>query len=129
MTQAIRIPGPESSTKADIAFVVVVGGVEYDARLQWLPRVKEWSLFMRGANGEPVIDGLRVAADTSLIGAFADLRLPQLDGHLLCVDTTGAHQDPTRRDLQMRHVWMYIVPETTVEDFTIRVDEQVINPT
>ena len=40
MTQAVRIPGPEASSRADIAFVFQLAGEERDCRLQWLPRIE-----------------------------------------------------------------------------------------
>lgn len=125
MTTAHWLPGPEASTRADISFVLQIDDVERECRLQWLPRIGEWALYVRAPDGQRVIDGLRVAGDTSLLGAFSDLRLPQ-GGHLVAVDSTGANQDPGRDDFRQRHLMMWISPEESVEKFVIKVDELIV---
>lgn len=122
MTTAHWIPGPEASSRAEISFVLQIDDEERDCTLQWLPRIEQWALYVRSPDGQRVIDGLRVAGDTSLLGAFSDLRLPQ-GGHLVAVDSTGANHDPGRDDFRARHLVMWIQPDETVEDFVIRVDE------
>lgn len=123
MTDASWVQGPEVSSRAYVEFVLQIDEVERDCVLQWLPRIEQWALYVRGPDGQRVIDGMRVAGDTSLLGAFSDLRLPQ-GGHLVAVDSTGGNQDPGRADFRERHVIMWIRPEESVDDFVIRVDEQ-----
>ena len=121
-----QIQGPEASRSSAIAFGAILNDIEYQFRLQWLDRVKYWSLQVIDARKEGVVEGQRVVAGTDMLQPYNDRRLPP--GQLICVDTQNVWADPGRDDFVSRPFLRYIEPEAPPAEPVIRISPVVAIP-
>lgn len=110
----VQVNGPQLSTSIDIRWRSVLEGVKYGFRLKYRERYDCWDLQILTAQGEIVIDGIRVTEGYDMLNAFTDTRLPP--GQLICKDTRGLGEHPTRNDWRDRHILTYVERSTVVVD-------------
>lgn len=119
------IQGPEQTDRSEILFGAVLGGLQYDMKLTWLPCQSFWDFEMQAANGEQLLAGIRVNANIDMLQPYSDARMPP--GKLVCHDTTKLQQPPGRTDWRDRHSLVYIDPEPEPEGIEIKVT-RVVGP-
>lgn len=88
---------------------VVLEDVTYTLEFRWIVRAQAWFMNILDAEGVNMIRaGLRIVADFPL-WPYAATRTPP--GAFVCVDTTGAQQDPGLDDFGTRHQLIYLTAE------------------
>jgi hypothetical protein len=102
----LKINGPQTSTKPVIDFAAELETIVLRFQVAWNSRFEHWNLRVATAEGEEVLAGVRVVADTDMFEAYTDPRLPP--GKLICRDPTNEGKDPGRNDFQNRHFFAYI---------------------
>lgn len=122
----VQVNGPQRSSSIDIRWRSILDGVRYAFRLKYRERYDCWDIQIATAQGEVVIDGIRVAEGNDMLAAWTDPRLPP--GQLVCVDTRGLGEHPTRDDWRDRHILTYTSPSGVVEDNELSSVLEVLPP-
>lgn len=82
-------------------------GVDFLLTFRWNQRDGKWLLDLADAEESPIVSGLALLTDVTLLLGVVDARRPA--GELSIVDTTGANDaDPAFDDLGTRFVLMYV---------------------
>ena len=84
---------------------VTLSGVEFYLRLRWNVRAQFWTVDVLDAGKTPIVTGVAVRVQYSLLSRYRDTRLP--DGKLYAIDTSGAGVDPGETDLGERVLIAY----------------------
>lgn len=106
---------------------LTLGGVPLMLRLQWLPRLGQWSLSVLTPTGDGIVQGVRLVCDTALLSRGNQPGMPT--GALVCIDTQADGPDPLdvvgRDDLSSGRVVMLwlepgdVVPSSTPDPATL----------
>lgn len=110
----VQVNGPQLSSSIDIRWRSVLDGVKYGFRLKYRERYDCWDLQVLTSQGEIVLDGIRVTEGNDMLAAYTDTRLPP--GQLICRDTRGLGETPTRNDWRDRHILLYVESAAVVVD-------------
>lgn len=84
---------------------VTLGDTEYFIRLRWNTRAQFWTLDILDAAKDPIVQGVCVRVQYSLLSRYRDVRLP--DGQLFAIDTSQEGVDPAVDDLGTRVLLAY----------------------
>lgn len=106
---------PFDSTQPRQTLQVDLDSVVYQLTLDWNTRTESWTLSVADASAVAIVAGVRVGADYPMLRQYLHLDLPP--GLLICLDTEGLVEDPTRFSLGARHKLVYI-PLADVATFT-----------
>ena len=96
---------PVTSDVPHYAFQVTLDGASYGFELFWNDQAEGWFVSLLDANGDPIVNSVRLTVDVPLFARYASASKPQ--GVLMAQDTTGRHQDPGRNDLGARCLLLY----------------------
>ena len=98
--------------RADLSSQVctlTLDGASYQLGLHYNPRASAWSLDLHTIAGEPLLLGLRLVPQWSLLDRGSDPRLPP--GRLYLHDRTGLSEPPTQAGLGDRWTLLYFPAE------------------
>lgn len=103
----IEVTGPEpGELTPHVEQTTELDGVEFGLRLRWNDREQRWYLDLSDVDGAPILLGVKLVANWSLLRTLADDgRRPR--GELVVVDTTG-EGDPRLPDLGRRVRLIYV---------------------
>jgi len=88
---------PTGSEQADFEQDVDLGGTVYRLRVYYNGRDDSWYLSLSDVDGNPLVMGVRLTLDTSILGAHVLEALPA--GALAMIDPENTREDPSRRSL------------------------------
>lgn len=86
-------------------FKVALEGSTYIFEFRYNVRGLYWSFNILTAGNVPIVSGVRVVSDYSLLSPFTDDRLPP--GRLYCLDQFQSGSDATLQELGDTHVLIY----------------------
>jgi hypothetical protein len=90
------LPTPRNGYPID-TIRVALDGVTYTFAWAWNQTEGVWYVSIGDADADPIVSGLRVVLNSSLLASVADARRPP--GVLLVLDPSGGKADPTLETL------------------------------
>lgn len=107
MPEIFRIPVDSSASSYKVR--MDLEGEEFVFKLYFNERMNRWLLSIYDANEEPILMGIALNVDGSLIGRYSDPRLPP--GELIFYDTSAQFREGGRNDLGDRCLLLYETAE------------------
>ncbi len=86
--------GPPRALSPEFAFRARLDGLLYGLRFVYNSRMQRWFMDLEGADGTPLVSGLRVAAGHNMLRPFVAAGFPP--GQLFALDDSGLGRDPDR---------------------------------
>lgn len=96
---------PVTSDVPHYAFQTTLDGASYGFEFFWNASAAGWFVSLFDANGDPIVNSVRVTVDVPLFLRYPDER--KFPGWLVAQDSTGQHADPGRNDLGTRCLLLY----------------------
>lgn len=93
---ALIVPTPRNGYPND-TIRVALDGATYTFSWNWNQTEGVWYVSIGDADADPIVSGLRVVLNSSLVANVADPRRPP--GALLVIDPSGGKVDPTLETL------------------------------
>ena len=97
---------PLTSSDSNYEQIVTLDGVDYTLRFLWNTRSGYWFLTIRNGDGDDLVTGRKVVADTPFANHDTAAGMPP--GQLWFVDLTQQGLPPGLRDLGSRVVLLYV---------------------
>lgn len=98
-TLPLRTDAPRYALRVDL------DAQRYSFEFEWNDRAGAWFFNLLDASEDPILQGVRVVVNSSLLELFRDPRLPP--GVLFAADSTGLDLDPGLTDLGDRVQLVY----------------------
>lgn len=96
---------PIASDVPHYSFQVTLDGASYGFEFFWNAQAEGWFVSLLDANGDAIVNSVRLTVDVPLFARYADSR--KFPGWLIAQDSTGQHADPGRDDLGTRCLLLY----------------------
>lgn len=88
---------------------IQLGASVYSLTFTWNGREEFWYMDIAMNINDPIVSGIKLVVDWSLINRFADARLPT--GHIVALDLSGQGLDAARNDLGSRVALIFMTDE------------------
>jgi hypothetical protein len=96
---------PFDRTRGNQLTRVELEGVLYGLKFLWNSRLNSWTLEVQSADGTPIVSGVHVVADYSLLSHYTSQNL--FSGRLFCLDMDNSQGTPNADTLGVNYQFFY----------------------